>query len=49
MYSHLLFYWQISTGFDVKEIVFDKIRANAEKYPVEKAKGNAKKILMSYE
>lgn len=30
-------------GFDVKEIVFDKIRANAEKYPVEKAKGNAKK------
>ncbi|MES2331728.1 MAG: nucleotide pyrophosphohydrolase [Bacteroidota bacterium] len=29
--------------FDVKEIVLDKIRINREKYPVEKAKGNAKK------
>jgi len=30
-------------GFDVKEIVLEKINANAEKYPVEKAKGTAKK------
>jgi NTP pyrophosphatase (non-canonical NTP hydrolase) len=30
-------------GFDVKEIVLDKIRKNGEKYPVEKAKGTAKK------
>jgi NTP pyrophosphatase (non-canonical NTP hydrolase) len=30
-------------NFDVKEIVMDKIRQNAEKYPIEKAKGNAKK------
>jgi NTP pyrophosphatase (non-canonical NTP hydrolase) len=30
-------------GFDVKEIVLDKIRTNAEKYPVAKAKGTAKK------
>lgn len=29
--------------FDVKEIVLDKIQRNAEKYPVEKAKGTAKK------
>lgn len=29
--------------FDVKEIVLEKIRRNGEKYPVEKAKGNAKK------
>lgn len=29
--------------FDVKEIVLDKIRMNAEKYPVSKSKGNAKK------
>lgn len=29
--------------FDVKEIVLEKIRQNAEKYPVEKAKGTAKK------
>lgn len=29
--------------FDVKEIVLEKIRKNGEKYPVEKAKGNAKK------
>ena len=28
---------------DVKQIVLDKIARNAEKYPVEKAKGNAKK------
>lgn len=30
-------------GFDVKEIVLDKIKTNATKYPVEKAKGTAKK------
>jgi NTP pyrophosphatase (non-canonical NTP hydrolase) len=30
-------------GFDVKEIVLDKIKANGEKYPVEKAKGTSKK------
>ena len=30
-------------GFDVKEILLEKIRKNAEKYPVEKAKGTAKK------
>lgn len=30
-------------GFDVKEIVLDKIKSNAEKYPVSKAKGSAKK------
>ena len=28
---------------DVKQIVMDKLRRNAEKYPVEKAYGNAKK------
>ncbi len=30
-------------GFDVKEIVLEKIRKNNEKYPVDKAKGTAKK------
>ena len=30
-------------GFDVKEIVLEKISKNDEKYPVEKAKGTAKK------
>ena len=30
-------------GFDVEEIVSEKIRSNAEKYPVDKAKGTAKK------
>jgi NTP pyrophosphatase (non-canonical NTP hydrolase) len=30
-------------NLDVKQIVLDKIKANAEKYPVDKAKGNAKK------
>lgn len=30
-------------GFDVKQIVLDKIKSNAEKYPVNKAKGSAKK------
>lgn len=28
---------------DIKEIMMEKIRRNAEKYPVEKAKGSAKK------
>jgi NTP pyrophosphatase (non-canonical NTP hydrolase) len=30
-------------GFDVKQIVLDKIKLNGEKYPVNKAKGTAKK------
>lgn len=30
-------------GFDVKEIVLEKIKKNGEKYPVEKSKGTAKK------
>lgn len=30
-------------GFDVKKIVLDKIRKNADKYPVSKAKGTSKK------
>ena len=30
-------------GFDVKEIVLDKIKTNGEKYPIDKAKGTAKK------
>jgi len=30
-------------GFDVKEIVLDKIKSNGEKYPINKAKGSAKK------
>ena len=30
-------------GFDIKEIILQKIQKNAEKYPVEKAKGIAKK------
>ncbi|MDN3668647.1 nucleotide pyrophosphohydrolase [Echinicola jeungdonensis] len=29
--------------FDVKKIVLEKIRKNSEKYPVDKAKGTAKK------
>ena len=29
--------------FDVEEIILNKLKINAEKYPVEKAKGNAKK------
>lgn len=28
---------------DIKEIIFDKINKNNEKYPVEKAKGSSKK------
>lgn len=30
-------------GFDVKDIVLEKITKNGEKYPVNKAKGTAKK------
>ena len=30
-------------NLDVKQIVLDKVKRNAEKYPVEKAKGTAKK------
>jgi NTP pyrophosphatase (non-canonical NTP hydrolase) len=30
-------------GLDVKQIILDKIAANNEKYPVDKAKGSAKK------
>lgn len=30
-------------GFDVKQIVLDKVKRNGEKYPVDKSKGNAKK------
>jgi len=30
-------------GFDVKEIVLEKIKINEEKYPIDKAKGTAKK------
>jgi len=30
-------------GFDVKEIILEKIEKNEKKYPVEKAKGTAKK------
>jgi NTP pyrophosphatase (non-canonical NTP hydrolase) len=30
-------------GLDVKQIVLEKIKANAEKYPVDKARGTAKK------
>ena len=30
-------------GFDIKDILLDKIKKNGEKYPVEKAKGTAKK------
>lgn len=29
-------------NFDVKEIVLEKIRQNAAKYPIEKSKGSAK-------
>ncbi len=30
-------------GFDIKEIILDKVNKNGEKYPVDKAKGTAKK------
>ncbi len=31
------------TGLDVEEIITNKLRKNAEKYPVDKAKGSARK------
>ena len=30
-------------GFDIKHIMLEKLQKNAEKYPVDKAKGSAKK------
>ena len=30
-------------GFDIPEIITEKIEKNAAKYPIDKAKGNAKK------
>lgn len=30
-------------GFDVKEIIMDKIKTNGEKYPISKARGTSKK------
>ncbi len=30
-------------GFEIKQIVLDKIKKNGEKYPVDKSKGSAKK------
>ena len=30
-------------GFDIKDIVLEKVKKNNDKYPVEKAKGTAKK------
>jgi NTP pyrophosphatase (non-canonical NTP hydrolase) len=30
-------------GFDVQEIILEKMKKNGEKYPVDKAKGNATK------
>jgi len=30
-------------GFNIKQIVLDKINTNSQKYPVHKAKGTAKK------
>ena len=30
-------------GFDVKQIILEKVKQNGEKYPVDKAKGTAKK------
>ena len=37
------FLFSDSYGLDVKEIIFDKIKKNAEKYPIERSKGNARK------
>ena len=36
-------YMADAMDFDVKEIIFDKMDKNANKYPVYKSKGNAKK------
>lgn len=30
-------------GFDIRQIILEKIARNAEKYPIEKARGTAKK------
>ncbi len=30
-------------GFDIKDIILEKIKLNGQKYPVDKAKGTAKK------
>ncbi len=30
-------------GFDIKQILVDKIKSNGDKYPIDKAKGTAKK------
>ena len=30
-------------GFDIKQIILDKIKKNGEKYPVDKAKGSMRK------
>ena len=30
-------------GFDVSEIIFEKIKANSKKYPIDKSRGTAKK------
>ena len=30
-------------GLNVKDIIMEKIKQNSEKYPIDKAKGNAKK------
>ncbi len=40
VYSMMLAYKQ---GFDLEEIIMNKMKKNGEKYPVEKAKGNATK------
>lgn len=37
------FYMADALDLDVKEIIFDKMKKNAIKYPVEKSKGNATK------
>lgn len=37
------FFMAHTYGWDIKEIVMEKMAANALKYPIEKSKGNAKK------
>lgn len=36
-------YMADSLDLDIKEIIYDKMKKNAIKYPVDKAKGNSKK------
>ena len=36
-------YMADAMGFDVKEIILNKMEKNAIKYPIDKSKGNAKK------